>query len=149
MHLSLSQFHQQNWCNLQSLWAYGRKDTIVCETLGPSINDVTQLWTIFDPLPHRHAFITKAFVLSSQNHCPPPPNTVTLFMDLLDLIVLKFYRTYIDYNFWAMHHILTKKFPKGCCVKNWWKFIMQKCWWSRFLFVTVRVTVIHYSPSFP
>ncbi len=41
-----------------------------CSVKVSSINDVMQLWTFFDPL-FWPAFITKAFVLLSQNHLPP------------------------------------------------------------------------------
>ena len=42
-------------------------------------NQVDYLETIFNPLPPLSLFITKAIVMSSQNH--RPPQTVTSFID--------------------------------------------------------------------
>jgi hypothetical protein len=49
-------------------------------SLGSSINDVTQIWTFFYT-PIVTFFISEALVLLSQNPLPPPPKTVTSFMD--------------------------------------------------------------------
>ena len=49
---------------------------------GFSIYDVKQFWTILTPSPHRHAFITMALGMSSQNRWGPSPfKMLTPFMD--------------------------------------------------------------------
>ena len=52
----------------QISWFFGFKES--------STNDVTQFWTISIPLSP----IFTALLLSSQNHRPPPPKTVTSFI---------------------------------------------------------------------
>ena len=52
---------------------------IISHCWGSYIHDVTQFWTFFSPIVT--LFITKAFVLPSQNPWPPPLKTVTSFMD--------------------------------------------------------------------
>ena len=47
---------------------------------GSSINDVTQFWTLFDPLSTILSLIdNKAYLLRSQNQLSPPPMYVTSF----------------------------------------------------------------------
>jgi hypothetical protein len=51
-------------------------DRLLLTRAGSTINDVTQFWTIFEPLPIVTLIITKALVLLT-----PPPKTVTSFMN--------------------------------------------------------------------